>query len=67
MSDLVIEIAELKLAGFNNKAITNALDIPIEWIESDMVYQTIKTLKGLDQGPFRFCKKKYSKKRRLKL
>lgn len=48
MSDLVIEIAELKLAGFNNKAITNALDIPIEWIESDMVYQTIKTLKGLD-------------------
>lgn len=48
MSDLVIEIAELKLAGFNDEAIANALDIPIEWIESDMVYQTIKTLKGLD-------------------
>ena len=66
MSDLVIEISELKLAGFNDEAIADALDIPIEWIKSDTVYQTIKTLKGLDQGPFRFCKK-YSKKRRLKL
>lgn len=48
MSDLVIEISELKLAGFNDEAIADALDIPIEWIKSDTVYQTIKTLKGLD-------------------
>ena len=48
MSDLVIEISELKLAGFNDEAITDALDIPIEWVKSDTVRETIKTLKGLD-------------------
>ena len=48
MSDLVIEISELKLAGFNDKTIADALDIPIEWIKSDTVRDTIKTLKGLD-------------------
>ena len=62
MSDLVIEISELKLAGFNDEAIADALDIPIEWIESDTVRETIKTLKGLDQGPFRFCKKNIQRK-----
>ena len=57
MSDVVIEIAETRLKGYTDNQTAILCDVPIEWVRSDTVQETIKILKGLNQGPFRFSKK----------
>ena len=48
MSDVVIEIAETKLKGYTDNQTAILCDVPIEWVRSDTVQETIKILKGLD-------------------
>ena len=48
MSDVVIEIAETKLKGYTDTQTAILCDVPIEWVKSDSVQETIKLLKGLD-------------------
>ena len=47
MSDVVIEIAETKLKGYTDNQTAILCNVSIEWVQSDTVQETIKTLKGL--------------------
>ena len=47
MSDVVIEIAETKLKGYTDNQTAILCDVPIEWVKSGSVQETIKLLKGL--------------------